>query len=70
MQLWFSRGSEVTIREQLVTQVILGILSDDLAPGQRLADGAAKEPLAQRGMDDPDPDEQEDGLQPRWIAQK
>ena len=36
MQLWFARGSKVTIREQLVTQVILGILSDDLAPGQRL----------------------------------
>jgi GntR family transcriptional regulator len=36
MQLWFARGSEVTIREQVVTQVILGILSDDLAPGQRL----------------------------------
>jgi GntR family transcriptional regulator len=36
MQLWFARGSEVTIREQLVTQVILSILSDDLAPGQRL----------------------------------
>jgi len=36
MQLWFARGSEVTIREQLVTQIILGILSDDLAPGQRL----------------------------------
>jgi GntR family transcriptional regulator len=36
MQLWFARASEVTIREQLVTQVVLGILSDDLAPGQRL----------------------------------
>jgi DNA-binding transcriptional regulator YhcF (GntR family) len=36
MQLWFARGSEVTIREQLVTQVILSILSDDLTPGQRL----------------------------------
>jgi DNA-binding transcriptional regulator YhcF (GntR family) len=36
MQLWFARGSEVSIREQLVTQVILGILGDDLAPGQRL----------------------------------
>ena len=36
MQLWFARGSEVSIREQLVTQVILGILSEDLAPGQRL----------------------------------
>jgi GntR family transcriptional regulator len=36
MQLWFARGSEVSIREQLVTQVVLGILSDDLGPGQRL----------------------------------
>jgi DNA-binding transcriptional regulator YhcF (GntR family) len=36
MQLWFAHASDVTIREQLVTQVILGILSDDLAPGQRL----------------------------------
>lgn len=36
MQLWFARASDVTIREQLVTQIILGILSDDLAPGQRL----------------------------------
>src|SRR6202034_2641695 len=36
MQLWFARGSEVSIREQLVTQVVLGILSDDLASGQRL----------------------------------
>ncbi|HUA16943.1 MAG TPA: GntR family transcriptional regulator [Verrucomicrobiae bacterium] len=36
MQLWFARGGEVSIREQLVTQIVLGILSDDLAPGQRL----------------------------------
>ena len=36
MQLWFARGSDVSIRQQLVTQVVLGILSDDLAPGQRL----------------------------------
>lgn len=36
MQLWFSRESKVSIRQQLVTQVILGILSEDLAPGQRL----------------------------------
>ena len=36
MQLWFARGSEVSIREQLVTQVVLGILGDELAPGQRL----------------------------------
>lgn len=36
MQLWFARKGEVTIREQLVTQVVLGILSDELVPGQRL----------------------------------
>ncbi len=36
MQFWFARGSAVSIREQLVTQVVLGILSDDLAPAQRL----------------------------------
>jgi DNA-binding transcriptional regulator YhcF (GntR family) len=36
MQFWFARRSDVSIREQLVTQVVLGILSDDLAPGQRL----------------------------------
>jgi DNA-binding transcriptional regulator YhcF (GntR family) len=36
MQLWFAHESGVTLREQLVTQIILGILSDDLAAGQRL----------------------------------
>ncbi len=36
MQLWFAHRSEVSLREQLVTQIILGVLSDDLAPGQRL----------------------------------
>ena len=36
MQLWFARRSDNTIREQLVTQVVLAILSHDLAPGQRL----------------------------------
>lgn len=36
MQLWFSRTSEISIREQLATQIVLGILSGDLAPGQRL----------------------------------
>jgi DNA-binding transcriptional regulator YhcF (GntR family) len=36
MQLWFARESEVSIREQLVTQVVLGILGGDLVPGQRL----------------------------------
>lgn len=36
MQLWLARKSEVSIREQLVTQVVLGILSGDLAASQRL----------------------------------
>jgi hypothetical protein len=31
MQLWFARGGDASIREQLVTQVVLGILSDDPA---------------------------------------
>ena len=36
MRLWLSRGSEVSLKEQLVTQVILSILSGELKPGQRL----------------------------------
>ncbi len=36
MKFWFARGTEVTLREQLVTQTILGILCGDLTPGQRL----------------------------------
>jgi DNA-binding transcriptional regulator YhcF (GntR family) len=36
MQLWFAHESAVTLHEQLVTQIILGILSHDLRPGQRL----------------------------------
>jgi len=36
MQLWFAHGTEVTLHEQLVTQVVLGILGGDLSPGQRL----------------------------------
>jgi DNA-binding transcriptional regulator YhcF (GntR family) len=36
MQLWFAHGTDVTLREQLVTQVVLGILSGELAAGQRL----------------------------------
>ena len=36
MQLWFAHESAVTLREQLVTQIILAILSDDLRAGQRL----------------------------------
>ena len=36
MRFWFARNSGVPLREQLVTQVVLGILCDDLAPGERL----------------------------------
>jgi DNA-binding transcriptional regulator YhcF (GntR family) len=36
MQLWFSRTSEISIREQLATQIVLGIVSGELSPGARL----------------------------------
>lgn len=36
MQFWFARDADVPLREQLVTQVILGILCDELRAGQRL----------------------------------
>jgi DNA-binding transcriptional regulator YhcF (GntR family) len=36
MRFWFARDSEVPIREQLVTQVILGILSSEFAAGSKL----------------------------------
>jgi DNA-binding transcriptional regulator YhcF (GntR family) len=36
MRLWISRNSEVPIHEQLVTQIILGIVSKDLKVKQRL----------------------------------
>lgn len=36
MRLWLNRTGDVSLREQLITQVVLGILCHDLAPGQRL----------------------------------
>jgi GntR family transcriptional regulator len=36
MRLWLNRRGEVSLREQLVTQVTLGILCQELAPGERL----------------------------------
>jgi DNA-binding transcriptional regulator YhcF (GntR family) len=36
VRLWFSPDSEVPIYRQLVTQVVLAILSGDLRPGERL----------------------------------
>jgi len=36
MQLWFSRRSDICIREQLATQIVLAIVSGELVLGQRL----------------------------------
>jgi len=36
MRLWLKKNSEVPLRDQLVAQIILGIVSDDLKAGQRL----------------------------------
>ncbi len=36
MRLWLNRNGEVPLREQLMTQVVLGILCRELAPGDRL----------------------------------
>jgi len=36
MRLWISKHSEVPIREQLVTQIVLGIVSNDLKVAERL----------------------------------
>jgi GntR family transcriptional regulator len=36
MRLWLSHRSEVPIREQLATQIVLSILSSELKPGARL----------------------------------
>jgi len=36
MRIWLSKSSEVPLREQLATQILLGIVSDDLKPGQKL----------------------------------
>jgi len=36
MRLWLSKNSEVPIREQLITQITLGIVSADLKPSERL----------------------------------
>ena len=36
MRLWLKRNSDVNLREQLSTQIILGILCSELAPSERL----------------------------------
>lgn len=36
MKIWLSKNSEVPVRDQLITQVTIGILSGDLAVGEKL----------------------------------
>ena len=36
MKLWISKTSAETIQEQLSAQIVLGIVSGDLSPGERL----------------------------------
>jgi DNA-binding transcriptional regulator YhcF (GntR family) len=36
MKIWISKNSEVSVREQIVTQVTVGLATGDLAPGERL----------------------------------
>ena len=36
MRFWLSKTSEVPAREQLATQIMLGVVSGDFAPGQKL----------------------------------
>jgi len=36
MRLWLNRTGEISLREQLITQVVLGILCRELPPGHRL----------------------------------
>lgn len=36
MRIWLSKNSEVPLREQLATQIMLGIVSGDLKPSQKL----------------------------------
>jgi DNA-binding transcriptional regulator YhcF (GntR family) len=36
MRFWFIHSGEVSVRERIITQITLGILSEELAPGWRL----------------------------------
>jgi len=36
MRFWLSRNSSVSLREQLATQIMLGVISEDLKPGKHL----------------------------------
>ena len=36
MRLWLNRSAEISLREQLITQVVLGVLTREILPGQKL----------------------------------
>lgn len=36
MKIWLSKNSEVSVREQLIAQITLGVTSSDLKPGEKL----------------------------------
>lgn len=36
MRLWLNRAGQISLREQLITQMVLSILGGEIAPGQRL----------------------------------
>lgn len=36
MQFWLSKNSNISLREQLTAQIVLGVISEDLRSGQRL----------------------------------
>lgn len=36
MRIWLNRSDHISLREQLVTQIVLGILTREMPPGQRL----------------------------------
>ena len=40
MKLWLSKSTEVPLQEQLSAQIVLGIVSADLSPGERLPSSA------------------------------
>lgn len=37
MRLWLNRSAEISLREQLITQLVLGILTREILPGEKLA---------------------------------
>ncbi|MDQ6787173.1 MAG: GntR family transcriptional regulator [Acidobacteriota bacterium] len=65
MKIWLSKNSEIPVREQLITQITLGIVSGDLPAGERIPSthelarrfqihantvGAAYQKLSEKGL--------------------